>query len=73
MTTSITTDVTMLQQRLTLLEEIVNKMQELAVTLATQNDLDSIVISRQDEWTQLREDLDTLWERVEILRQEVFN
>lgn len=73
MTTSITTDVTMLQQRLTLLEEIVNKMQELAVTLATQNNLDSIVISRQDEWTQLREDLDTLWERVEILRQEVFN
>lgn len=71
MTTSITTDVTILQQRLELIEDIVNRLQQVVVGLATQDDLDSIVVSRQNEWTQLREDLDTLWARVEILRQEV--
>jgi hypothetical protein len=68
---STTSDIQELQIRVTLLEEMLNKVQVALTNTATLNQLRQILLIKQSELEDLRADYTSLKNRVDILQEEI--
>jgi len=65
-------DVEFLEQRVSLLEDVVNKIQEALTRVATQEALSQLLLIKQQELADLRTDVEAIKNDILLLQEEVF-